>query len=67
MKNSNKNAIYLSKEKDKEKDKNKTKYKSNNLEISLLECTLKKLFISENNLESKYYKIPELLCNIDSA
>ena len=60
-KNSNKNAIYLSKEKDKEKDKNKTKYKSNNLEISLLECTLKKLFISENNLESKYYKIPELL------
>ena len=60
-KNSNKNTIYLSKEKDKEKDKNKTKYKSNNLEISLLECSLKKLFISENNLESKYYKIPELL------
>ena len=58
-KNSNKNTMFISKEKD--KDKNKTKYKSNNLEISLLECSLKKLFISENNLESKYYKIPELL------
>ena len=58
-KNSNKNSIYFSKEK--EKDKKKTRYKSSNLEISLLECSLKKLFISENNLESKYYKIPEIL------
>ena len=58
-KNSNKNSIYFSKEK--EKDKKKTRYRSSNLEISLLECSLKKLFISENNLESKYYKIPEIL------
>jgi len=58
-KNSSKNNLVHIKEKDKDKDKNKTKYKSNILEISLLDCTLKKISISAVKLESKYYKIPE--------
>ena len=58
-KNSSKNNLIHIKEKDKDKDKNKTKYKTNNLEISLLECSFKKINISDTQLESKYYKIPE--------
>ena len=51
---SSKNSlIYL-----KDKDINKTKYKTKNLEISLLECSLKKINIIGQKLESKYYKIP---------
>lgn len=49
------------KEKEKDKDKNKTKYKTNNLEISVLECSLKKINIMPNKSESHYYKIPEKL------
>ena len=58
-KNSSKNNLIHIKEKDKDKDKNKTKYKTNNLEISLLECSFKKIYISDTQLESKYYKIPD--------
>ena len=58
-KNSSKNNLIHVKEKDKDKDKNKTKYKTNNLEISILECSFKKINISDTQLESKYYKIPE--------
>ena len=47
------------KDKDKDKEKNRTKFKTNNLEISVLDCTLKKLIILENTLESRYYKIPD--------
>ena len=54
--NSSKNNLL---HKDKDKDKNKTKYKTNNLEISLLECSFKTLSILDNTLESKYLKIPE--------
>ena len=59
-KNSSKTNL-IHKEKDRDKDKNKTKYKSNNLEISLLDCTIKKINISAIKLESKYYKIPDKL------
>ena len=58
--NSSQNNIGHIKEKDKDKDKNKTKYKSNNLEITLLECSFKKINISDINLETKYYKVPEI-------
>jgi len=60
-KNSSKNNIIHLKDKDKDKDKNKTRYKTNNLEISVLECTLKKITISETELYTKYYKVPEKL------
>ena len=43
----------------KEKEKNKIKYKTNKLEISVLECSLKKINITEDKSESKYYKIPQ--------
>ena len=56
-KNSSKNNIFHLKD----KEKNKTKYKTSNLEISVLECSLKKVDISEINSESKYYKIPQKL------
>ena len=55
--NSSKNNLFHSKEK--EKEKNKTKYKTNNLEISLLECSFKILNIFDAGLESKYLKIPD--------
>ena len=58
-KNSSKNSIVHMKDKDKDKEKNRTKFKTNNLEISVLDCTLKKLIILENTLESRYYKIPD--------
>ena len=61
-KNSSKTNL-IHKEKDRDKDKNKTKYKSNNLEISLLDCTIKKINISAIKIESKYYKIPDRLLN----
>ena len=58
-KNSSKNSIVHVKDKDKDKEKNRTKFKTNNLEISVLDCTLKKIIILENTLESRYYKIPD--------
>ena len=58
-KNSSKNNLIHISQKDKDKDKNKTKYKSNNIEISILECSFKKINIFDTQLESKYYKIPE--------
>ena len=57
-KNSSKTNMISTKER--EKDKTKTKYKANNFEISLLECSFKKLNITENGIETKYYKIPKL-------
>jgi hypothetical protein len=58
-KNSSKNSIVHIKDKDKDKEKNRTKYKTNDLEINVLDCTLKKINIFNDALESKYYKIPE--------
>ena len=49
------------KEKEKDKDKNKTKYKTNNLEMSILDCSLKKINIMPNKSESHYFKIPQKL------
>ena len=55
------NSVMFSKDKerDKEREKNKTKYKASNLEIVVLDCTLKKINIMNNILETKYYKIPD--------
>ena len=56
--NSSKNSMMPLKER--EKDKTKTKFKSHNFEISLLECSFKKLIVSERGIESKYLKIPDV-------
>ena len=60
-KNNLKNVKEKEKEKEKDRDKNKKKYKTNNLEITVLDCSLKKINIMPNKSESHYYKIPEKL------
>ena len=60
-KNNLKNVKEKEKEKEKDRDKNKKKYKTNNLEITVLDCSLKKINIMPNKSESHYFKIPEKL------
>ena len=58
-KNTSIKNIYYYKEKDREK--NRTKYETDKLEISVLDCSLKKININQIKSESKYYKIPQKL------
>lgn len=54
----------MSKKKKKKRKKTEIKikkYKTNNLEITVLDCSLKKINIMPNKSESHYFKIPEKL------
>lgn len=44
--------------------RNKNRYRSNELEITILDCSLKRIFMSDNGAFTKYYKVPEKLLNI---
>ncbi len=48
---------------EKRKDKTQTRYKDSMYEISLLNCTLKKINITSVNSENNYYTIPQNMLN----
>ena len=48
---------------EKRKDKTQTRYKDSMYEISLLNCTLKKINITSANSENNYYTLPQHMLN----